>query len=164
MTSIQPGIFDYRIYDSPMARRTAPTTPEDFARLAGAGAGAEAGTPSDSPAATTPAPDSIAPDSPIPAPLSPQILATLFQFQEAVGLEESEEQTDPEEPGSVEEEFLDYMSKSPEERYAEALLRELGLTPEQLAALPPEERNAILEKIQQKIEAKIEEDMLNPAG
>jgi len=147
-----------------MARRTAPIPPEDFACLAGAGAGIGTEASSDSTPSATPTPDSITSDGPIPAPLSPQILATLFQFQESVGLEESEEQADLEEPASVEEEFLDYMSKTPEERYAEALLRELGLTPDQLAALPPEERNAILEKIQQKIEAKIEEDMLNPAG
>ena len=39
--------------------------------------------------------------------------------------------------------FLEYMEMTPEERYYEAILREKGLTKEQLAALPPEERERI---------------------
>lgn len=44
------------------------------------------------------------------------------------------------------------MSKTPEERYYEALLAEMGLTKEQLEALPPEERAKIEAAIQEKIQ------------
>lgn len=57
--------------------------------------------------------------------------------------------------------FLDYMSKTPEERYYETLLAQRGLTKEQLEALPVEERIKIEEEIKNEIEkrtqAKIEE-------
>ena len=48
--------------------------------------------------------------------------------------------------------FLDYMSKSPEERYFEAFLEQKGLTPEQFAKLPPDEREKILEEFEQRME------------
>ena len=44
------------------------------------------------------------------------------------------------------------MSKTPEERYYEALLAEMGLTKEQLQALPPEERAKIEAEIQEKMQ------------
>ncbi len=47
--------------------------------------------------------------------------------------------------------FLDYMSKTPEERYYEAILREMGLTKEELEALPPDERAKVEEKIKDEI-------------
>lgn len=52
--------------------------------------------------------------------------------------------------------FLEYMSKTPEERYYEALLAEEGLTKEQLAALPPDERAEIEARIQEKIKQHME--------
>lgn len=55
--------------------------------------------------------------------------------------------------------FLEYMSKTPEERYYEALLAEEGLTKEQLAALPPDARAKIESKIQEKIKQHIENNM-----
>ncbi len=55
--------------------------------------------------------------------------------------------------GDAATEFLDYMSKSPAERYYEALLREKGLTEEELANLPPEERARIVQEIKEEIEA-----------
>jgi hypothetical protein len=54
-------------------------------------------------------------------------------------------------------EFLDYMSKTPEERFRAALLAEEGLTEEQYAALPPEQKIEIEEKIRDKIEDRVEE-------
>lgn len=47
--------------------------------------------------------------------------------------------------------FLEYMQMTPEERYYEAILREKGLTKEQLAALPPEERERIEREIKEEI-------------
>ncbi len=58
------------------------------------------------------------------------------------------------------QQFLEYMSMTPEERYYEALLAKEGLTKEELEALPPEERMRTEEKIQQKIE----EDVMVSAG
>jgi hypothetical protein len=55
--------------------------------------------------------------------------------------------------------FLEYMSKTPEERYYEALLAQEGLTKEQLAALPPDERAEIEAKIQEKIKQRMENKM-----
>ena len=47
--------------------------------------------------------------------------------------------------------FLEYMEMTPEERYYEAILRDKGLTKEQLAALPPEERERIEREIREEI-------------
>ena len=47
--------------------------------------------------------------------------------------------------------FLDYMKKSPAERYYEALLADKGLTKEELERLPPEERAKIEEEIKAEI-------------
>ena len=52
-------------------------------------------------------------------------------------------------------EFLEYMEQTPEERYYEAILREKGLTQEELDALPPEERAKVLDEIQQEIEKRM---------
>ena len=57
------------------------------------------------------------------------------------------------------EKFLDYMSKTPEERYYEAILREMGLTKEELAALPPDERAKIEEKIKEEIAQRMADNM-----
>ncbi|PCI54970.1 MAG: hypothetical protein COB36_08955 [Alphaproteobacteria bacterium] len=48
-------------------------------------------------------------------------------------------------------EFLDYMSKTPEERWFDAMLAEKGLTREQYNALPPKEKRAIEMEIQETI-------------
>lgn len=55
--------------------------------------------------------------------------------------------------------FLDYMSKTPEERYYEALLAEEGHTPESLAALPPEARAAIEARIQERMQDKAAQEI-----
>lgn len=55
------------------------------------------------------------------------------------------------------EEFLEYMSKTSEERYYEAFLKQEGLTQEELDALPIDERQAIIEKIEERIEQAIKE-------
>tara|TARA_R110002124_G_scaffold64985_2_gene177849 strand:- start:666920 stop:667816 length:897 start_codon:yes stop_codon:yes gene_type:complete len=55
--------------------------------------------------------------------------------------------------------FLDYMSKTPEERFRAALLAEEGLTEEEFAALPAKQKIEIEEKIRAKIEDSVEESV-----
>ncbi len=61
------------------------------------------------------------------------------------------EEADETQASTAEEWFREYMEKTPAQRYYEALLREKGLTPEELDALPPEERLKIEEEIQAKM-------------
>lgn len=51
--------------------------------------------------------------------------------------------------------FLDYMHKTPMQRMREAILDELGLTEEQLAAMPPEKRDAIEATIAERIKQRL---------
>ena len=53
-------------------------------------------------------------------------------------------------------EFREYMSKTPEQRMRDAILKEMGLTEEQLNALPPEERDAIEAAITARIKERLE--------
>ena len=72
------------------------------------------------------------------------------------------EGADPAADGSQSEavrKFLDYMSKTPEERYYEALLAEEGLTVEALEALPPEARAAVEARLQEKMRDKTVEQI-----
>lgn len=48
--------------------------------------------------------------------------------------------------GDAANKFLDYMSKSPEERYMEAFLAKKGLTQEQFEQLPPDQRASLLQE------------------
>jgi hypothetical protein len=54
--------------------------------------------------------------------------------------------------------FLEYMAKSPEERYFESFLRSRGMTPEDLAALPPEQHKALLKEFQEYVKQKVENE------
>jgi len=65
--------------------------------------------------------------------------------------------TEPQTSSDAVKAFLDYMNKTPAERYFEALLAEEGLTKEELEALPPEKRAEIEEKIQRKMKERVEE-------
>ena len=56
------------------------------------------------------------------------------------------------------ETFLEYMDKTPTERWREQILSSMGLTEESLEALTPEERRAVEEKIVQIIEEKTKEN------
>ena len=51
--------------------------------------------------------------------------------------------------------FLEFMSLTPEERLYQQILKDMGLTEEQLAALPPEERMRVEREIQQKMEERL---------
>ncbi|MGJ7514502.1 hypothetical protein ACSFE6_09220 [Pseudomonas baetica] len=58
--------------------------------------------------------------------------------------------------GSATSEFKDYMSKTPEQRMRDAILEEMGLTQEEVDAMPPEKQKAIGEEIAQRMEDKRE--------
>lgn len=53
------------------------------------------------------------------------------------------------------EDFLEYVEKTPIERIREQILEKLGITEEQLASLPPEERAKIEEDIAKEIEKRV---------
>lgn len=53
---------------------------------------------------------------------------------------------------SVEEKFLEYAKKTPAEKMFDAMLGQLGITPEQFAAMDPDAQRAVMEKIQKLIE------------
>jgi hypothetical protein len=55
------------------------------------------------------------------------------------------------------EEFMEFMAKSSDEKMFDLLLQKKGLTKEQLNALPPEERQKILDEIREEIERKVRE-------
>lgn len=52
-------------------------------------------------------------------------------------------------------EFREYMDKSPAERMRDVILREMGLTEEQLEALPPEQREAVEKEIAARISERL---------
>lgn len=51
--------------------------------------------------------------------------------------------------------FKDYMSKSPEQRLRDSILQEMGLTEEDVKAMPPEQQKAIGEELAQRMEDKL---------
>ncbi|SBW12726.1 conserved hypothetical protein [uncultured Alphaproteobacteria bacterium] len=56
------------------------------------------------------------------------------------------------------QDFLDYMDKTPEERMRAQILGSMGMTEEELANLPADERKKIEDKIRETIEARIQKD------
>jgi hypothetical protein len=59
-------------------------------------------------------------------------------------------------PSSAAQAFHDYMAKSPEEKIKDKMLQELGLTEDEYAALPPEQKAQIDEQIAQRIKEDVE--------
>jgi hypothetical protein len=57
--------------------------------------------------------------------------------------------------GSATSEFKDYMSKTPEERMRDAILQEMGLTEDEVKAMPPERQQAIGEEIAERMQDKV---------
>ena len=55
---------------------------------------------------------------------------------------------------SATDEFKDYMSKSPAQRIREQLLKEMGLTEDDVKAMPPEKQQAITDQITALIQQK----------
>jgi hypothetical protein len=54
--------------------------------------------------------------------------------------------------------FLDYMAKSPEERYFDAFLKSKGMTEEEFQALPPEEKQALMTEFEEAVKQRVEND------
>ena len=50
-------------------------------------------------------------------------------------------------PKTAAEQFMEYMSKTPQQHWQEAWLKQHGLTEEQFAALPPEKRQALTDQM-----------------
>ena len=59
---------------------------------------------------------------------------------------------------TAKEEFLDFMAMDPQARMRAQMLGGMGLTEEELAAMPAEERRKIEDRIHEMIEAKVQED------
>ncbi|WP_342247161.1 hypothetical protein [Pseudomonas sp. OTU5201] len=57
---------------------------------------------------------------------------------------------------SAVEKFQEYMDKSPAERIRDAILAEMGLTQEELDAMPPEEREDVEKKIAERFQQRME--------
>lgn len=51
-------------------------------------------------------------------------------------------------------EFKDYMSKTPEERLRESILKDMGITEQEFKAMPPEKQQAISQEIAQRMQDK----------
>lgn len=60
--------------------------------------------------------------------------------------------------------FKDYMSKSPEQRIHDSILKEMGITEEDLKAMPPEKQLAIGKEIAQRMEDKMKLASTEKAG
>lgn len=56
------------------------------------------------------------------------------------------------------EELVEYMKKSPAQRWREKILRDLGLTEDQLAALPPEEKEKVEKEIAERMQKHLQEN------
>lgn len=51
--------------------------------------------------------------------------------------------------------FKDYMSKTPEQRLRDSILKEMGITEEELKAMPPEKQQAISQEIAARLQDKM---------
>ncbi|HEU0070388.1 MAG TPA: hypothetical protein VFS04_03750 [Alphaproteobacteria bacterium] len=56
---------------------------------------------------------------------------------------------------TAKDKFLDYMKMTPAERMAAAILEEMGISKEDLEAMPPEQRKAIEDTIRERIKEKM---------
>ncbi|WP_222832229.1 hypothetical protein [Pseudomonas sp. SC3(2021)] len=57
---------------------------------------------------------------------------------------------------SATDEFKDYMSKTPEQRLRDSILKDMGLTEEDIANLPPEKQLAVAKEIAQRLQDKMQ--------
>ncbi len=89
-------------------------------------------------------------------PLAQETAKTLF-YAQTIASEASQDEID--EAEAIVQDFLEYMAKSTEEKWRERILSSMGLTEEELAAMTPEERDKVEDKIAKIIEDQIEEDI-----
>lgn len=54
--------------------------------------------------------------------------------------------------------FLEFMAKTPEERYLESFLKARGMTQEEFESLPPEQQKALLKEFQEYVRQSVEND------
>lgn len=84
---------------------------------------------------------------------------TAYMAQQAAQEEHANEAENQVAKADPTREFLEYMNMTPEERFYEAVLRDMGLTREALEAMPPEERAKIEEEIKEKMLEKMAKNM-----
>ncbi|ADG09915.1 hypothetical protein [Caulobacter segnis] len=60
---------------------------------------------------------------------------------------------------SAKDEFLKFQSKSPAEKMRAMMLAKLGVTEEQLKAMPPEERKKIEDKLKDMVKQQVQNDI-----
>jgi hypothetical protein len=65
----------------------------------------------------------------------------------------------PAQPSGATAEFLDYMKKTPAQRWQDAWLKSHGITQEQFDAMSPAEKWKILQQIREDMEAKMKDQM-----
>jgi hypothetical protein len=58
--------------------------------------------------------------------------------------------------GTATEEFQEYMSKTPEQRLRDSILKEMGITEEDLKAMPPEKQQAVAQEIADRMKDKMQ--------
>lgn len=90
--------------------------------------------------------------APMTAPLSGINLIEKRQESGTLFAGQQKAQESDYDEGTVLREFMDYMKKTPAERWYEQFLKEEGLTKEELEALPPEERMKVEARIQERME------------
>ena len=81
--------------------------------------------------------------------------AVTAEDDEAVASVSAEE--DEDEQSAAVEKFLEYMSKTPEERYFEAFLKSKGMTQEDFDALSPEDQQALVEEFREAVKQRVAE-------
>lgn len=64
-----------------------------------------------------------------------------------------------EKPSSVQDKFLELAKMTPAERMRASILSSMGITEEQLASMPPEQRKAIEQKIADTLKQAAEKEM-----
>ncbi|KQY97656.1 hypothetical protein ASD21_22760 [Caulobacter sp. Root1455] len=65
---------------------------------------------------------------------------------------------------SARDEFLDYAKLTPAQKMHAAMLERMGLTEDQVKAMPPEERQKIEDRIKQRIKEQVENDPTKAKG
>jgi hypothetical protein len=60
--------------------------------------------------------------------------------------------------------FLKYQSMSPQEKMEDSILKSMGLTEDQLKAMPPDQQAKIMDEITAKIKQKMEQEMQDKAS